>query len=76
MTTPDPKQQPEVLTAPDAPLTLAMPEPVAPVKAPDAAFALVPLKEETRVSAMSQADQFIADLLHMDVTSGGWDEKK
>ena len=70
MTTPDPKQQPEVLTAPDAPLTLAMPEPVAPVKAPDAAFALVPLKEETRVSAMSQADQFIADLLHMDVTSG------
>ena len=70
MTTPDPKQQPEVLTAPDAPLTLAMPEPVAPVKAPDAAFALVPLKEETRVSAVSQADQFIADLLHMDVTSG------
>ena len=69
MTTPDPKQ-PEVLTAPDAPLALAMPEPVAPVKAPDAAFALVPLKEETRVSAVSQADQFIADLLHMDVTSG------
>jgi uncharacterized protein YaaN involved in tellurite resistance len=70
MTTPDPKQQPEVLTAPDAPLALTMPEPVAPVKAPDAAFALVPLKEETRVSAVSQADQFIADLLHMDVTSG------
>jgi uncharacterized protein YaaN involved in tellurite resistance len=68
--TPDPKQQPKILAQPDAPLALAMPEPVAPVDAPDAAFALVPLKEETRASALSQADQFIADLLHMDVTSG------
>jgi uncharacterized protein YaaN involved in tellurite resistance len=47
-----------------------MPEPVTPVKAPDEASALVPLKEETRTAAVSQADQFIADLLHMDVTSG------
>src|SRR5580700_667843 len=49
---------------------LSSPEPLTPVKSPDAAFALIPLKEETKSSAMSQADQFIADLLHMDVTSG------
>jgi uncharacterized protein YaaN involved in tellurite resistance len=67
--TPNPKQ-PDVLAAPDAPLALTMPEPLTPVKAPDAAFAMVPLKEETRASAVTQADQFIADLLHMDVTSG------
>ena len=67
--TPNP-QQPDVLAAPEAPLSLTPPEPLTPVKAADAAFALVPLKEETRTSAMSQADQFIADLLHMDVTSG------
>ncbi len=67
--TPDPKQ-PEVLATPDAPLSLNMPEPVTPVKAPDAAFAMVPLKEETRSAAETQAQQFIADLLHMDVTSG------
>ncbi len=67
--TPNPKQ-PEVLAAPDAPLALTMPEALTPVKAPDAAFAMVPLKEETRASALTQADQFIADLLHMDVTSG------
>jgi uncharacterized protein YaaN involved in tellurite resistance len=68
--TPDPKHQPEVLAPPDVPLALAMPEPVKLVEAPDAAFALVPLKDETRASALSQADQFNADLLHMDVTSG------
>ena len=67
--TPDP-QQPEVLAAPDAPLSLNMPEPLTPVKAPEAAFAMVPLKEETRSAAETQAQQFIADLLHMDVTSG------
>ncbi len=67
--TPDSKQ-PEVLAAPDAPLSLNMPEPLTPVKAPEAAFAMVPLKEETREAAQTQAEQFIADLLHMDVTSG------
>jgi len=51
-------------------LTLNMPEPMTPVREPDAATALVPLKEETRVAVVSQADQFIAELLHMDVTSG------
>jgi uncharacterized protein YaaN involved in tellurite resistance len=49
---------------------LAMPEPMTPVKEPDAASAMVPMKEETRAAAVTQADQFIADLLHMDVTSG------
>ncbi len=67
--TPEPKQ-PEVLTAPDAPLSLKMPEPLTPVKAPEAAFAMVPLKDETRSAAETQAEQFVADLLHMDVTSG------
>jgi hypothetical protein len=67
--TADPKQS-EVLAAPEAPLTLAMPQPMAPVKEPDAAAAMVPLKEETRSATVAQADQFIADLLKMDVTSG------
>ncbi len=67
--TPDP-QQPKPLAAPDAPLTLAMPEPMTPVKEADTALAMVPLKEETRAAAVAQADQFIDDLLHMDVTSG------
>jgi uncharacterized protein YaaN involved in tellurite resistance len=70
--TPNPKP-PEVLAAPEAPLaplTLAMPQPMTPVKEPDAAAAMLPIKEETRSAAVSQADQFIADLLHMDVTSG------
>jgi hypothetical protein len=65
--------QPQTLTAPDAPivpLSLAMPEPVKPVKEPDAAAALVPFKEEIRVAAVAQADQFIADLLKMDLSSG------
>src|SRR5271157_2755604 len=47
-----------------------MPQPVTPIKEPDAASAMVPLKEDTRTAAVAQADQFIADLLHMDVTSG------
>ncbi len=64
----DPKQ--DLLAAPDAPLALRMPEPMTPVKEPDAAAALVPLKEETKAATVNQADQFIADLLHMDVTSG------
>jgi uncharacterized protein YaaN involved in tellurite resistance len=55
---------------PDAPLTLAMPEPVTPVKAPDAAAAMIPFKDETKSAAVAQADQFIADLLKLDVTSG------
>jgi uncharacterized protein YaaN involved in tellurite resistance len=70
--TPDFKQ-PETLAAPEAPLAplqLAMPEPVKPVKEADAALALIPMKEDTRTAALKQADQFITDLLHMDVTSG------
>ena len=66
--TADPGPQP--ITTPAPPLTLAMPEPVAPVKEPDAALAMVPLKNETQAAAVAQADQFIADLLHMDMTSG------
>jgi uncharacterized protein YaaN involved in tellurite resistance len=61
---------PESLAAPDAPLALSMPAPVTPVKEPDAAFAMIPMKEETRSSAERQADQFIGELLHLDVTSG------
>jgi uncharacterized protein YaaN involved in tellurite resistance len=41
-----------------------------PVKEPDAATAMVPFKEETRAATVAQADQFISDLLKMDVTSG------
>jgi len=67
--TPDAKQT-AVLAAPDAPLTMTMPEPMTPIKQPDAALAMVPLKEETKNAAVAQADQFISDLLHMDVTSG------
>src|SRR5271165_7107696 len=47
-----------------------MPAPMTEVKARDAAAAMVPMKEETKTAVASQADQFIADLLHMDVTSG------
>jgi len=66
--TPEPKESP--LALPEAPLQLAMPEPVTPVKSPDTASALVPMKEETRSAAAAQADHFMADLLQMDVTSG------
>jgi uncharacterized protein YaaN involved in tellurite resistance len=62
--------EPEVLAVPAAPMALKMPEPVAAVKAPEAAFAMVPLKEETETAAENQAKQFIAELLHLDVTSG------
>src|SRR5208337_2981089 len=41
-----------------------------PIKEPDAAYAMVPFKEETKSAALTQADNFISDLLHMDVTSG------
>src|SRR5262245_48953823 len=64
-------RQPEKIGAPDAPLTLSlsMPEPLKEIKEPDAEAAMVPMKDETRNAAVSQADHFIADLLHMDVTS-------
>lgn len=71
--TPNPQQSPahpEVLATPDAPLNLTMPEPLKPVKEPDAAAAMIPMKDETRSAAQAQADRFIADLLQMDVTSG------
>ena len=67
--TPDPKQH-VALGAPEAPLALAMPQPMAAIKEPDTAAAMVPMKEETKSAAIAQADHFIADLLHMDVTSG------
>ncbi len=70
--TPDSKPT-EALAAPEAPLAplaLAMPQPMTPIKEPDTASAMVPLKEETKSAAVTQADQFINDLLHMDVTSG------
>jgi uncharacterized protein YaaN involved in tellurite resistance len=60
----------ELLAAPEAPLNLKMPEPMQPVREPDAAAALVPIPDETKRATVSQADQFITDLLHMDVTSG------
>jgi uncharacterized protein YaaN involved in tellurite resistance len=59
-----------LLASPEPPLALAMPEPVKPVKEPDAAAALIPMKEDLHKQAVAQADQFIADLLRMDVTSG------
>jgi hypothetical protein len=67
--TPD-TQQTATLAEPVAPLSLTMPEPMTPVREPDTALAMVPLKEETKTAAVAQADQFIDDLLHMDVTSG------
>src|SRR6516165_11625221 len=62
--------QPEKLGAPEAPLTLSMPEPMKEIKEPDTASAMVPIKDDTKVAAAAQADQFINDLLHLDVTSG------
>ena len=62
--------QPQQLAAPDVPLQLTMPEPVTPVKEPDAALALVPMKPEMKDAAIAQADKFIAELLQMDLTSG------
>jgi uncharacterized protein YaaN involved in tellurite resistance len=66
---PDPKQ-PEPLAVPDAPIALAAPRPMTPIKELDAAAQMVPVKEGTKSAAIAQADQFIADLLNMDVTSG------
>ncbi len=63
-------KSPELLAAPDAPLALKMPEPMAAVREPDTAAALVPMKDETKAATVTQADQFIRDLLQMDVTSG------
>src|SRR6516164_8947466 len=62
--------QPEKLGAPEAPLTLSMPEPMKAIKEPDTAAAMIPIKEATKSAAATQADQFIQDLLHLDVTSG------
>lgn len=47
-----------------------MPEPVAPVKEPDQASALVPIKEDMRAATVAQADKFLQELLDMDVNSG------
>jgi len=41
-----------------------------PIKEFETAAEMVPLKEGTKSAAIAQADQFIADLLNMDVTSG------
>jgi uncharacterized protein YaaN involved in tellurite resistance len=60
----------ELLAEPQAPLSMRMPEPIKPVTEQDAAAAMIPLKEETRSATLTQADQFIADLLQMDVSSG------
>jgi uncharacterized protein YaaN involved in tellurite resistance len=61
--------QPDKLAIPEAPLTLSAPEPLKAIKEPDTALSMVPMKDDTRAAAVSQADQFISDLLHMDVTS-------
>ena len=53
----------------EAPLTLAMPEPVLAIKQPDQAAAMIPFKDETRAAVNAQADAFIADLMKADVTS-------
>jgi uncharacterized protein YaaN involved in tellurite resistance len=63
-------KQPELLAEPEAPLMLKMPEPVTLVKEPDAAAAFVPVKDDLKNATLTQADQFIKDLLQMDVTSG------
>jgi uncharacterized protein YaaN involved in tellurite resistance len=62
--------EPEKISAPDAPFTLSVPEPLTAVKEQDAAAAMVPMKEDTKAAAEKQADQFIVDLLKLDVTSG------
>ena len=57
---------PTTLAEPVAPLTLEMPEPAMTIAAPDQAAAMIPFKDDTRVQVLSQADQFIADLLALD----------
>ncbi|KRB07852.1 toxic anion resistance protein [Lysobacter sp. Root690] len=47
-------------------LTLDMPEPVAVVREPDQASAMIPFKDELRTQLLSQADGFIQDLLTLD----------
>ena len=46
---------------PEPPLKLEMPEPVNAVKEPDAAMALVPMKQDTKDAAVAQADETDAD---------------
>ena len=53
----------------DAPMTLAMPEPVVAIKQVDQASALIPFKDEMRVASIDQADKFIRELMQADVTS-------
>ena len=67
--TQDPKES-EMILAPEAPLAMKMPEAMTVIRQPDAAAAMVPMKEEMRAATVSQADQFIKDLLQLDVTSG------
>lgn len=55
-----------LLAEPVAPLSLEMPEPAMTVAEPDQAAAMIPFKEETRTQVLTQADQFIADLLSLD----------
>ncbi len=62
--------QEKSLALPEAPLSLAMPDPITPIKASDPVATMIPFKEEIRAAAESQADQFIADLLKADVNSG------
>src|SRR5215472_13269192 len=61
--------QPDKLASPDAPLSLSVPEPLKAIKEPDAASAMIPIKDDTKSAAAAQADQFLSDLLHMDVSS-------
>ncbi|MGH8081196.1 MAG: toxic anion resistance protein, partial [Lysobacter sp.] len=58
--------QPQALAEPVAPLVLEMPEPAIAVHEPDQAAAMIPFKDETRGQVLTQADQFIADLLALD----------
>ena len=67
--TPESKQ-PELLITPETPLGMKMPEPMTPVKEPEIAASMVPLNSETKKATLSQADEFMKDLLSMDVTSG------
>ena len=64
----DVKQEPQAqtLAEPVAPLTLEMPEPAIAVREPDQAAAMIPFKDETQQQVLTQADQFIADLLALD----------
>jgi uncharacterized protein YaaN involved in tellurite resistance len=65
MTTP----APQTLATPEPPMVLTMPEPVTPVREPAAAMAMVPLPETTQSAVATQAQQYIDDLLKLDVSS-------